>query len=360
MARFDSSHLRLNEIQTIGTHNSYHLEPDATLKAKFIANYPLSRHYIKTIEYNRLPLNEQFDLGIRQIELDVFADPIGGRYAQPQGATIDTELPDEMKKPGLKVLHIQDVDFRSTCATFDRCLQTVKTWSDSHPNHLPILILVEAKDSLIPRWVEKGLSIEFTKPIPFDEAQLDSIDREIRSVFPQEQLITPDTVRGDCVTLNQAIQMRGWPLLSASRGKIMFALDNEGKIRDRYTRGHPSLTGRVMFVSARPGSDEAAFFKRNNPFDRSISRLVRQGYLVRTRADARTREARSNDTKRRDAAFASGAQFVSTDYPFPNQVLSNYSVTFPGNATMRCNPMNTSRGCQVRSHWVATASSRLP
>ena len=342
---WNSDEVRLNEIQLVGTHNSYHLEPDETLKAEFLDKLPLIRPYIKTLEYNHLPLNEQFDRGIRQIELDVFADPIGGRYAKPRGATIDTQLPDRMNAPGLKVFHLQDVDFRSTCPTFLGCLQTVKRWSDANPNHLPILILVEAKDSRIPRWVEKALSFEFTQPIPFDEAQLDTIDLEIRSIFPEQQLITPDAVRGDAATLNRAIQTRGWPLLSASRGKIMFALDNEGKIRDRYTRGHPSLAGRVMFVSAPPGSDEAAFFKRNNPFDRSILRLVRQGYLVRTRADADTREARSNNTQRRDAAFASGAQFVSTDYPVSNPALSGYAVAFPGNATARCNPFNIGGRC---------------
>ena len=342
---WNSGEVRLNEIQLVGTHNSYHLEPDETVKAEFLKKLPFSRQYIKTLEYNHLPLNEQFDRGIRQIELDVFADPIGGRYAKPRGATANTPIPDRMNEPGLKVFHLQDVDFRSTCPTFLGCLQTVKTWSDANPNHLPILILVEAKDNAVPRWVEKALSFEFTQPIPFDEAQLDTIDLEIRSIFPEQQLITPDTVRGDAATLDRAVRTRGWPRLSVSRGKIMFALDNEGKIRDRYTRGHPSLSGRVMFVSAPPGSDEAAFFKRNNPFDRSISRLVSQGYLVRTRADADTREARSNNTKRRDAAFASGAQFVSTDYPVANPALSDYAVAFPGNVAARCNPFNTGGGC---------------
>lgn len=355
IARFEPDGLRLNEIQLVGTHNSYHLEPDETLKAKFLEKYPLSRHYIKTLEYSHLPLNEQFDMGIRQIELDVFADPDGGLYSQPRGAAPNTELPDEMNDPGLKVLHLQDVDFRSTCATFIRCLQTVKLWSDANPDHLPILVLVEAKDSRIPAVVEEALSMEFTQPIPFDEAALETIDLEIRSVFPEEKLITPDAVRGDYSTLNQAVLARGWPQLDESRGKIIFALDNGGTIRDRYTRGFPSLEGRVLFVNAPPGTDEAAFLKRNNPFDRQIPRFVGQGYLVRTRADAGTHEARANDTARRDAAFASGAQFVSTDYPIPDRALSSYSVAFPGNLTARCNPMNTSPGCQFDIQAIAEA-----
>jgi hypothetical protein len=48
-----------------------------------------------------------------------------------------------------------------------------------------------------------------------------------------------------------------------------------------------------------------------------IRDLVGRGYVVRTRADADTREARADDPTRRRLALASGAQWVSTDYPAP-------------------------------------------
>ena len=44
----------------------------------------------------------------------------------------------ELAKPGFKVMHIPDFDFRSTCTRFVACLQTVKAWSDAHPDHIPI------------------------------------------------------------------------------------------------------------------------------------------------------------------------------------------------------------------------------
>ena len=53
-------------------------------------------------------------------------------------------------------------------------------------------------------------------------------------------------------------------------------------------------------------------------FAADIPDLVAAGYVVRTRADADTVEARSGDTGPRDAAIASGAQWVSTDYPVEN------------------------------------------
>ena len=52
------------------------------------------------------------------------------------------------------------------------------------------------------------------------------------------------------------------------------------------------------------------------------------GYVVRTRADADTVEARSGDTTPRDAALASGAQWVSTDYPVPDPDFGSYFVGF--------------------------------
>jgi len=68
--------------------------------------------------------------------------------------------------------------------------------------------------------------------------------------------------------------------------------------------------------------------------------MVKRGFLVRTRADIGTRESRSNDPTRRDKAFASGAQFISTDYPEPNQQFSDYRVRFEKGIVVRTNPVN--------------------
>jgi hypothetical protein len=74
-------------------------------------------------------------------------------------------------------------------------------------------------------------------------------------------------------------------------------------------------------------------------FDR-IQRLVKAGFLVRTRADADTVEARTNDTRRRAKALASGAQFISTDYPEANPAFSPYAVRFDEGIVVRINPVN--------------------
>jgi hypothetical protein len=66
---------------------------------------------------------------------------------------------------------------------------------------------------------------------------------------------------------------------------------------------------------------------------------VRKGYLVRTRTDADLVQARSGDVTQRDAALASGAQLLSTDFPFNERARwTGYSVRFPEGGIARCDP----------------------
>jgi Phosphoinositide phospholipase C, Ca2+-dependent len=334
---------RLNQIQVIGSHNSYHVAPAPAILEVIAAT---SRRQAEGLDYTHRPFADQFGrLRIRQIELDVFADPKGGLFSEPSLRKLvqkrgkdpgpDPAVDGRLSKPGMKVLHVQDADFVSRAPTFVDALEQVKSWSKANPRHVPIFILVELKDGSI-----FGLP---TQPVKFDRAALDALDAEILSVFDRSEIVTPDGVRGRFATLPEAIRSQGWLALDAVRGRVMFALDNEGAIRDRYVEGHPALKDRLMFVTAEsPEAPEAAWFKINDPvrdFDR-IQRMVRAGFLVRTRADADTRQSRANDGSQRDKALASGAQFVSTDYAEPDLRFSGYRVGLPGGVAARANPVS--------------------
>jgi Phosphoinositide phospholipase C, Ca2+-dependent len=335
--------LRLNQIQALGTHNSYHVEAAPDLLSVLRAFEPA---LADSIQYGHPPLDEQFDAGIRQIELDVFTDPDGGLYANRAGlATVGrptaSGLP-ELDEPGFKVLHVQDIDFDTTCLTFVACLTTVREWSAAHPGHVPIMIQVEAKADAIPDPANLG----FVVPHAIGAPELDALDAEIRSVFTADEIVTPDDVRGQHATLEEAVLAGDWPTLGESRGKVLFTLDNEDVVRDAYVAGHPSLEGRILFTSSPPGTPEAAFVKRNDPLaDTDIADLVRRGYVVRTRSDADTVQARTGDTTMRDAALRSGAQWVSTDYPEPDPRFTDYSVAIPGGTPARCNPVAAPPDC---------------
>lgn len=353
VALFAAAPLRLNDVQVLGSHNSYKEPIDPPLFALLLELRSPAR--IRPLEYGHPPLVDQLDGGLRALELDVVHDPEGGRYASPRGlawlaergiaAPRPYDPEGEMQAPGFKVLHVQDLDFRSNCATLARCLGELRRWSDAHPRHLPIMVTMNAKD-------DKLAGIDgVVEPLPFDGAAYDALDREILAVLPRERLIVPDDVRGVRRTLREAVLANAWPTLDQARGRFLFVLDESGAKRDRYVAGHPSLAGRVLFVNAPPENDEAAFLILNEPIadGARIRELVVQGFLVRTRADADTREARSGETARREAAFASGAHVVSTDYYEANPAFgTGYEVALPGGSVARCNPARiAAANCRV-------------
>jgi len=86
---------------------------------------------------------------------------------------------------------------------------------------------------------------DFTQPHPFGSEELDSVDAEILSVFEPDEILKPDDVRGNHETPRDAIRNRGWPRLDDVRGKVIFALDNGGDVRDLYLEDHPALGGRL-------------------------------------------------------------------------------------------------------------------
>jgi hypothetical protein len=346
---FKTDTLKINQIQVIGTHNSYHAGIAPNEARLWMENNPSA---YAGLEYAHPPIPQQLNSGVRQIELDVYADTKGGLYAHPAGpATVaSAHLPPDppfdpdglMQKPGFKVMHVQDYDYRSTCQPFIACLQQVRKWSKSHPNHVPVFILVETKQGK-PRG-----NLPMTVPEEFTSATFDALDAEIRSVFPPSELVTPDDVRGKYETLNQAVLAGNWPTLAASRGKVVFLMDQH-PVGPVYLEGHPSLRGRVIFTNSTPGQPDAAFLERNDGPADDIAALVKQGYLIRTRTDSDTKEARANDTAKRDAMIASGAQMLSTDYPAdePAKWEGHFVVTLPDGVAARCNPVNAGKKCSV-------------
>ncbi len=340
----------INQIQAIGTHNSYKLAtPEPLLRALAERNADAAF----TLDYAHRPIPEQLQAGARQIELDPYDDPEGGAFADPLGARmlaqqgVQAPVSDRavMAKPGIKVLHATDIDYRSSCLTLVDCLSQVKAWSDMNRTHTPILIMINPKHTPI--------SWEGATPVRvFGKEAFERMEAEILTVFPRERIITPDEVRGGHATLRGGAQAGGWPKLAQARGRVLFVIDDSPARWASYAEGRPSLQGRLAFVNASstPDAPEAAFMVMNDP-ERDLD-LIRErvaaGFLVRTRADADTREARAGTTTRREAAFASGAQYISTDYIWPDTRFSDFTVSLPGGGEARCNPVNAPPRCSGR------------
>ena len=346
----NDNNLRLNHIQIMGTHNSYHPfpapEPMATVVREQFPGYQKV-----TGDYRHKPLSEQLErLGVRHIELDVNSDPDGGNFSNRPllatvGADIATGIP-ELDQPGIKVFHVPQIDAESTCYLFTECLGIIKSWSDKHPGHVPLIIMIEIKDI---DFFQTGTYLPITA---WQTEDYDQLDAEIRSVFPSQQLITPDNVRGDFATLEEAILTNGWPTLAQTRGKVMFTMCNcfgDDRQRFDYQIGHENLVGRVLFPNSRPGNPDAAVVHLEDPEPdyEEIQRLAALGYIIRTRADANTREAVDNDVRRRDAAFSSGAHYIATDFPEPSETAHpEYFVQIPNGVPAACNPVTAPSWCK--------------
>ena len=325
----DNTALRLNQIQIIASHNSYHIRTDKAV-LRFLRNiyalHILPKDYNPSdLDYSNCSLTEQFEkYGVRGIELDIYYDPQGGRYYKRGGKAWVWQNThshiEELKQPGFKIIHIPDFDYNTTNYTLKSALAEVKKWSDVHPNHLPIFINVETKTSTPGDEIHQLHNL--AKSVPYDSMAMELLDREVKTIFGDSlnAVITPDKVRGNYATLEQAVLAGNWTTLSEARGKVVFIIDAGDNINTLYKKGHPSYSGRAMFVYANVGTPEAAFVICNEPITEMarIHDCVQKGYIVRTRSDEGTHQARTNDCAMRNAAMTSWAQIISTDYYRPD------------------------------------------
>lgn len=177
---------------------------------------------------------------------------------------------------------------------------------------------------------------------PFDKAQFEEIDETIRSVLGRDKVFALDDLRRRKPTLESAVLAKQWPTLGQARGKFVFlflvpAMNLHAFAP--YLEGRPSLEGRMAFMQGKPGMAHTAFMLFDNALTHGaeIRDAVRKGYLVRTRADIDTADARRNDTARREAALASGAQIVSTDYLTAPNIYGNAYHLSPSARGWHCN-----------------------
>ncbi len=283
------SRLQLQHLQTKGSHNSYHRAP----------RFALSRSW----RYTHKPLEVQLGAqGVRQIELDV-------RYDRGE----------------IVVGHLPLIDGRTSCRKLRDCLGELRRWSRAHPAHVPVFVFIEPKEDLVP----SGL-----------DGRIDVLESTITNSMPRDMLLLPEDVARGAPSMQEAVARMGWPSLEESRGRIAFVLFGPPRHRIRYAKGRPDLRGRSMFVASDAFRPESAIMNCDDPVRdaRAIARGVRRGLLVRTRADAglvRNRE-------RRDVALASGAHFVTTDFPD----MAGGWIDLGEDAPARCNPISAPRGCK--------------
>lgn len=352
------ANLRIDQLQVVGTADSYKQRPDHSLMALIRMG---GKKDAEALDYGMAPIAAQLDGDVRALSFDVAFDPKGGAYKNPAGASMAMDLlpadyTTAMARPGFKVMHVIDIDYNSSCLSLNDCLKQVADWSRAHPRHLPIVITLRTNDGKTPM---PGA----TKPLPCNTAALDALDAEIRAAFNPDEIITPDQVQGSHATLREAVLAHAWPKVGEARGKVIFVLDDSRDKTKAYQGARKSLEGRSMFVAADEASPIAAFVSMPDPLkdQARIAKAVDDGFMVITRADADTREARLYNLRRRDAAFASGAQIVQTDFAVADPKVGPYRVTLADNPQAMCGSALESEHCvRLEGVGLRTATATVP
>lgn len=279
----------MHHIQAKSTHNSFHIETENNTVMDWM--------------YTHAPLDVQLgDQGVRHVELDI---------------RFNTSL--EI----FEVFHLPILDEKTTCRKFTDCLQVLKTWSDAHRAHHAIVVQIEMRDTVAAENAE-----------PYFE----SLHKEIRSVWPEERLFTPDELQGQEPTLRDAVLKHGWPTLGELRGQVFFTFDTDGTNHGFYTRNSTSLAGRIIFADAAPNDPIAAIAVLNDPVGKAVQmqEAVAANMLVRSFVDG--------SQEKQDAAKAVGAHFLTTDFPAPVDGMAYFFDLLDGTPT-RCNPVTAPAAC---------------
>lgn len=304
----------LSKIQVIGSHNSYKKVMDEKLYQHLLKADPS----VSTLYYDHPSIEKQLDLGLRNLEIDIWKDENGGKYAHPSGSEIANKTYEwkiEMQTPGFKVFHMPDVDYETHQPDFKQQLRELRNWSEQNPTHETVFITLELKD-------EKD-----DRETIFTFEDIVAINQQIQENLGIEHLITPKELTRN---KNQIF----WPSIDQSRGKFVWIIDNTDYRRELFDK--IELEQSNIFLNVAIDHPKAGCMILNNPYDETIPLLAEKGIIIRTRADDSTKQARNNDYSTFEQAKKSKAQIITTDYYIPSTLFpSSYQVIFEDNTYVR-------------------------
>lgn len=299
--------VKFNEVAYIATHNSYQLES--------VPAYQQIYRDIETVSFGLFngdaplycsdTLTDQFNIGVRSIELDIETVVDGDSVS-------------------FVCSHSPLIDMTSSCYNFELALEEIKMWSDANPDHLPITVIIEPKKFFLLDDGMRFLNLEYTN----------KLDDLIREVFG-DKLITPAEMMGDHNSLKEMREADDWMSLEEAAGQIVVLL-HDTTVTDKYIKQDESIKTQAMFPMLRYADRDksyASFLIVNDPEDiekYGNELIYEKNLIVRTRVDS----FGSYNEEDRQITLGSGAQILSTDYP-PKADMTDvdYYVDFePGTA----------------------------
>lgn len=307
-SRFAATILRANDVQTIGTHNSYHIKPPVALAKEW--------------RYTHRGLREQLELGVRSlvrfstIKLRAPLNQASQTYYDCRLQELDVHYDPIARTFG--VYHEPFVDCLSTCGCLTACMREVASWSASNPGHSMLKVVVEPK-----------FNIDAFNPYQGAEgtAHMRALQNHLMAVWPADKVLTPAMVQGDAPTMRDAIRSCGWPSDHETRGHAMFILDawTENADAGVALRALPEHE-RLFFIRGSDADaiqDDVAVVELSSCECRATmdadacatdtKRLVSDGYIVRAAMNVAACVAR-NTTALEVGMLHAGVQILATDF----------------------------------------------
>lgn len=301
--------VKFNEVAYIATHNSYQLQS--------VPSYRKVYRDLETVTfglingdaplYNSDTLTQQFNLGIRSIELDIQTVKDGDNVS-------------------FVCSHSPLIDMTSSCYDFRLALEEVRMWSDANPRHLPITIIVEPKEIFL---LDSGMKF-------FNLNYANELDKLVKEVFG-EKLITPGEMMGEYSSLKEMREADGWMSLEDCAGRVAVYFHDTDGVTGKYIKQDETVKTQSMFPMLRYKDRDKSYssvliVNKTGDIEKYADELVYQkNLIVRTMVDSYG----SHDEEKRITALESGAQVLSTDYPEKTDMTDvEYYVAFE-NGTAR-------------------------
>ncbi len=303
--------IKFNELSFLGTHNSYQTSAIEETKKLYDSLSALTFGIYKpdAIEFESETLTDQLNCGLRSFEMDIETFERDGEIS-------------------FTCMHSPYFEMSTSCYDFSLALKEISMWSDNNPNHLPLTIIIEPKKTFLPLEDMKFFNIDYAL----------ALDETLKANLG-EKLFTPADMLRDYESFGEMRAADDWCKVKDMLGKVVVLL-HEGEVTEEYIAVDLSVKTQAMFPMLREkdiNRDCASFILSNKPeelLEISEEVIGEKKIMVRTRAD---KFGQITD-ERRENAFASGANIISTDYPVrTDSEYGDYIVTFSEKSTVRKN-----------------------
>ncbi len=300
--------LKFNELSFVATHNSYQTKSPPAYREIFKNLSKLTFGLVsdKTGEFNSQTLTEQFNCGIRSIEIDIETVKKGDNIS-------------------FTCMHSPNMDMGTTCYDLGLALEEIKMWSDYNPNHLPITIIVEPKKVFIPMENMKYFNLDYALAL-----------EDLLNNALGDKLFTPEDMLGDYDSFAQMRENDGWCEVKDMLGKVLVLL-HDTNITEDYIDMDKTIKTQAMFPMLRYKHKDlsySSFLLINKPeeaLEYSQEIIRDKKFIVRTQVDTFT----SVSEEKLENSLLSGAQILSTDYPVRSDLSQgDYCVSFGNNKTV--------------------------